>query len=117
MAGIFFVSAPCDVAGESNVMSHSVLISACLEGTQWQADSAVLRAMLPVYPCRPTARESVHVLRASSGRQILQCPCGAADKSHVMCHSALISACVEGKQWQAYFLFSVLRAMLLVSPI
>ena len=117
MAGIFCVSAPCDVAGESNVMSHSALISVCLEGKQWQADFAVLRARLPVYPCCPTARESVLLSRASSGIQILQCPCGVADKPHVMSHSALISACVEGKQWQAYFLFSVLRAMLLVSPI
>ena len=40
-----FFSAPCDVAGESNVMSHSVLVSACVEGKQWQADFAVLRAM------------------------------------------------------------------------
>ena len=116
MAGIYLFSVPCDVAGEYNVMSHSALISVCVEGELWQADFAVLRAMLLVCPCCPTVRWPLLVLRASSCRQILQCPCGVAHKSHMMSHSALTSACVEGEQWQVYFLFSVFHTMLLVSP-
>ena len=51
MAGIFFVfSVPYDVAGESNVMFQSAVICACVEGKQWQADSAVFRAMSLVSP-------------------------------------------------------------------
>ena len=51
MAGIFFVfSVPCDVAGESNVLAQGAVIRARVEGKQWQADSAVLRAMSLVSP-------------------------------------------------------------------
>ena len=39
-------SVPCDVARESTVMPHSAFNSANVEGEQWQADVAALRAML-----------------------------------------------------------------------
>ena len=41
VVAVVVCSAPCDVAGGSNVVPHSAVISACVEGEQWQTDTEV----------------------------------------------------------------------------